>query len=310
MAHNYIITTDDYSSAMKKIDEIKNSFNEEFEYTTYDLEEDGIYSLIDDLTTISLFDNPKFIVVKQAHALLTMSDKAINELVSIMNDVNSQNVLIYLFTGSFDGNNDKYQKIKRFSIYINVNIKNMPFDKYIEKTLNENGYKMDSKAMSLLASYATSFSMLIQSLDVLMLYKSNNKIITDNDVRLMIAAPLDDNVYQLVEAVLNKDKKRMFSCYNDLKLNSVQPSFLVSLLINKFQELYNVYILYKSNVSQADIATTFNVSPGRAYYMLKNAKAYSLDIIKENLEYLNQLDLEIKSGKIDQSLGLELYFLR
>ena len=120
MAHNYIITTDDFSSAMKKIDEIKKSYNEEFDFTNYDLEEDGIYSLIDDLTTVSLFDNPKFIIVRHPNALLTASDKAINELVSIMNDVNNQNVLIYLFTTSFDTANDKFQKLKKFSIYINI----------------------------------------------------------------------------------------------------------------------------------------------------------------------------------------------
>ena len=87
-------------------------------------------------------------------------------------------------------------------------------------------------------------------------------------------------------------------------------SYIVSLLINKFQELYNTYILSKANMSQADIANVFHVSSGRAYYMLKNVKKLSLDKIKQNLELLNDLDYNIKSGKLDQNIGLELYLLK
>ena len=46
------------------------------------------------------------------------------------------------------------------------------------------------------------------------------------------------------------------------------------------------------------------------YYMIKNAKSSSMKKIKDNLELLNQLEYDIKSGKIDQSLGLELYLLK
>ena len=44
--------------------------------------------------------------------------------------------------------------------------------------------------------------------------------------------------------------------------------------------------------------------------MIKNAKSSSMKKIKDNLELLNQLEYDIKSGKIDQSLGLELYLLK
>ena len=138
----------------------------------------------------------------------------------------------------------------------------------------------------------------------------NDKKITDKDIIQMVQKPLDDNVYQLIEAVIKKDKKGTFACYNDLKIINLQPSYLVSLLISKFQELYNVQVLTKSGLNQNDISNLFNVSSGRAYYMIKNAKSISINEIKNNLEYLNKLEYEIKSGKVDQALGLELYFLR
>ena len=81
------------------------------------------------------------------------------------------------------------------------------------------------------------------------------------------------------------------------------------MLLNKFQEIYNVNILIKSGFNQAQLAETLNISSGRAYYMIKNAKSYSMSAIKKHLDLLNELDYKIKTGQIDQNLGLELYFL-
>jgi DNA polymerase-3 subunit delta len=127
----------------------------------------------------------------------------------------------------------------------------------------------------------------------------------------MITKPLDNDVYQLISAFLINHTKEVFSIYKDLKVVSkIQVSFLVSLLLNKFQEMYNVSILLKGGMSQNDIAALFNVSQGRAYYMVKNAKSSNLGKIKANLEDLVKLDADIKSGKIKEDLGLELFFLK
>ncbi|MCR5232214.1 MAG: hypothetical protein K6B64_06170, partial [Acholeplasmatales bacterium] len=170
--------------------------------------------------------------------------------------------------------------------------------------------KISDSSISLLASYVDNMSSLQMAIQILELYKEENKIIESKDIELMIQKPLEENVYNLIDAVLNHNTKEVFSIYSDLQIKKIPASFLVSLLINKFQEIYNVSILIKSNMSQAEIASIFNVSAGRAYYMMKNAKSSNLKKIQENLDYLNQLDANIKSGVIKEDLGLELFFLR
>lgn len=309
MAYNYIISSDDKEAAINKIEEIKNAIDYELDESNYDLEDDGLYSVIDELTTVSLFASPKLIIVKSAETIVNSSDKALSELYKAMNDMNSENVLIFLFYKGFDYSNEKLNKIKKYSSFIDIKLKNIPITEYIKNLFEADGYEIDSQAISLLSSYLDNLASVKTAVEVLKCYKCDNKKITDNDIKLMITKPLEDNVYQLVEAVIDNDKKRMFSCFKDLKYSSVQPSYLVSLLINKFQELYNVSILVKSNVSKNEIANIFNVSEGRAYYMMKNAKATTVSVMKKNLDLLNELELNIKSGKIDQNLGLELYFL-
>ena len=50
--YNYLISSDDIEALNNKIEEIKKSFNQEFDVVRYDLEEDSLYQIIDELATI------------------------------------------------------------------------------------------------------------------------------------------------------------------------------------------------------------------------------------------------------------------
>ncbi len=52
-------------------------------------------------------------------------------------------------------------------------------------------------------------------------------------------------------------------------------------------------------MSQDEIASIFNESSGRAYYMSKNAKSYNQNKILDNLDYLNKFVANIKTGKAE-----------
>lgn len=310
MSYNYIISAEEKEEAKEKIEEIRKSIKLDFDYSEYDLEEDGLYPIIDELTTISLFDNPKFIVINSSENIIKANDKAFVELLTAMNSQENDNVLVFIFLNGFDQKNERLSRIKRYSSFIEINLKNMPLDEYARNVFSKDGYQIDEHTISLLVLYTASLASLKQAINILECYKYQEKMITDDDVKKLVVPPLEDNVYNLIDSVIQKDKARIFSILADFKKENIQYSFLVSLLINKFQEMYNVNILAKSGITQADIQDLFNVSSGKAYYMLKNAKAVDIYEIKKNLSMLNDLDYQIKTGKVDQNIGLELYFLK
>ena len=143
-----------------------------------------------------------------------------------------------------------------------------------------------------------------------MCYKAEEKVIKTADIKKMIIPPLDDNIYELIDYVISDNKPRVFACLKDIKIHNLDSSGILGMLINKFQEMHNVSVLLKSKLTSDDIANIFNVKPGRAYYMVKNAKSTPLEVIDANLKRLNNLEYDIRSGKIDPNLGLELYLLK
>ncbi len=304
-----MIFSDDFQTIENKLDEIKKGYQIEDDRINYQLSDENLYSLVDELTTVSLFDLPKFVVARSAEELIGKTSSAFDDLIKAMNDHNSSNVLVLVFHGSVDYSNPQFQRLKRCSTVFELNTKNINLEDYAKNKLMADGYQIEEQALHLLISYMDSLSKLQNAIDLLECYREAEKLITAQDIALMIREPLDDNVYALIEAVLSNNKRLMLKGYQDLKVRSVLASNLISMLLNKFQELYNVSVLIKSGMNQAQIAELFNVSSGRAYYMMKNAKSTNIKAICQNLDLLNDLDYKIKTGKMDQNLGLELYFL-
>ena len=310
MANNFIITTDDIIALNKKIDDIKQSLNYTLDSINYNLDDESIYDLIDDLNTVSLFNEDKFIIVKNAETIINLKNENIfNEFLKALNDQYSNNTLILVFQDFVDYNNPKFQKLKSFCISYDVKVKNIDFTEYVNDYLKKYEIKIDDDALSMLLSYNESLMSLTNSLEQLVCFKYDEKLITCDDVLKIVSKPLEDNVYNLIEAVLENDKVLMLKTYKDLKFNNLNATNLLSMLLKKFQELYDVSVLSKSKISQATIAQLFNVSSGRAYYMINNAKKYSISTLKKQLSKLNKLELDIKSGLIDAELGMELFFL-
>ena len=311
MAHNFIITSDDRLAAFKKVDELSMKFDSSYERASIDLMDEGLYQLVDELNTVSLFNDPKLIVVKSSELLFNnKNEKAFNELIKAMNNVENENVLIFVFLDKIDFNNEKYQKIKKVSSYVDIKIKNIPLNEYAQKSFEDEGYTSTPQGLSLLQTYVDSLETMENAIEILKCFKASEKKIDDKDVVKMINAPLEDNVFDLVDAVIYDNKKQIMKCYNDLKIKNIQATYIISLLVKRFQEIYNVSVLVKANVSQDTIASLFGVSSGRAYYMIKNAKQTTLDIVKKKLQLLNELEYNIKTGKLEQNIGLELFFLK
>lgn len=309
---NFIIKTDDYSLVQEKVDSISKSMDNP-DIITYDLDNDSIYNVVDELTTISLFDNPKLVILKSGDKLLSESKERLDEIVGAMADVNNTNVLV-IYDTKFDTKSEerfsKYSLLKKYSQEFDLSVKSVNLEEYARGSFIEDRYTINDDALNILCNSSTTFSMLKSNIDVLKCYTMETKLIDRSTVDLLISKPIDDDLYLISNAVLKHDKRLVMNLYSGFKIKNLKTGTLISLLINKFQELYNVHIFARGNVKQADIATIFNVSSGKAYYLLKDSKNQSLEEIKANLEYLSKLEYDIRKGKIDDELGLELYFLR
>ena len=163
--NNYFIQTDDYSLVNNKLIEIKNKINDNVSVIEYDLSSDSIYNIIDEIKTISMFDEIKFIKVKNAQNLEDVKGNSLEELLSSMKDEDNKNYLIFISTEA--NKSQSYDKIKKLSNYISLNTKSLKPEEFILKSFEDDGFKINNGAVMLLLNSSPTHSMLNSNIEIL-----------------------------------------------------------------------------------------------------------------------------------------------
>ena len=141
------------------------------------------------------------------------------------------------------------------------------------------------------------------------MYKYNSKEITLEDVKKVIIKYEEDNIFKLVDAVINKDKKRIFTIYKKIINDKVEPSVIIVLLANNIRLILQTKLLYEEKMSETSIASKLKEHPYRIKLALNNAYKSTINELVSELNKLFYLDYKIKTGEVDRYKGLEAFFI-
>ena len=282
-----------------------------FNINRYDLIENKSNDVLEELQTISLFSDRKIVIVKHIEEIENLSDKAFTMWEKYFKNPNPDVVLLIDLNTSYDISKRVSDLIYSYGYTIEVeDIEKDKYPEFVLKLLKEDGYDMDKNAILMLLERTNyEFNLLTQELTKLKIYKIDTKKINESDVLSLVPKNLEDNIFELTNAMIANQSARMIEIYEDLMRQNEDPLRILNFIANKLRELFHTRLLLNKGYGKAEIAQHFNYSSGRTYYLMKNASSMSVEQIEKQLKKLTQLDYEIKSGLKHKKLGLELFLL-
>ena len=66
-----------------------------------------------------------------------------------------------------------------------------------------------------------------------------SKTITKEDIEILVAKPLEENSFMMVDAIINNDLNSLLTIYNDLKLQNEEPTRILAMLTNQLSLQYH-----------------------------------------------------------------------
>ena len=309
MSNVYFIYGDDEYAIQKQINTIVAKIDASYDEIKLDMDDNNIGDLIEELRTIPFLSEKKVIYVTNISSIDDKSDYY-EDFLNAINTFNDTNISIFLADSKLKSDSIIYKDLKKYAICYAFTDNGTSLDELLVEILKDTDFQMAKDAKEELLARVDNAKALISELDKLLMYKYDDKQITKNDVALLVSKNLDLNVFDLVTAVIEKNKKKAIEIYNDLQVANVSATYLLGLLLSKFQEIFDVKVLIQGGYSQDLIASIFKVKSGRAYYMIKNANMLNMKLVKQKLEELTKLEYDIKSGRQEQTLGLELFILK
>ncbi len=294
-----------------KIEEIKlEAVVDEFNIIKYDALEDDLKDIVKELNTVSFFDDKKITIVNNVNHLKRFSKEELELFEKYLKNPNPDNIVILISNVNIDdkyikGLFDKYCYIENIS---NIKLEDLP--KYILKIFTKDNFTIDKEAIQLLIQRTMENQDLLEvEITKLMTYKLEEKHISYEDVLSLVPRTLEDNIFEFTQNYLNKQTKTYMRIYYDLISARITPLTIINQLFNNINLLIQVKILLNNRFTQDMIADSLAISKGRTYYLLKDANKLRLNELEKLVKELAQLDLNIKLGLEEESIGLELLLL-
>ncbi|WP_040948321.1 DNA polymerase III subunit delta [Gorillibacterium massiliense] len=147
-------------------------------------------------------------------------------------------------------------------------------------------------------------------LDKLALYAGEGGKITRETVEALVVRSTEQNVFLLIEDIVQRRMEKAFALLYELLKMKEEPIKLVALMARQFRLILQVKELLAEGYSQQQIASQLGSHPYPVKLAAEQGRRYAADKLAEILSGLADLDYQMKSGKIDKVLGMEMLMLR
>jgi len=287
---------------------IEDSLVDPANINKYDLHVDNINVIINDASSMSLFEDKKLIIVNNA-VCFTGAKKDIDTtlLEQYLNNINESTTIVFIV------NNEKLDERKKITMLVNKigsvkKYNSVDKESIVKKIFDD--YNISNNDIKLLIErVGDDITLLVSEIEKIKLYKYYDKNICTEDILNLTTKSLESNNFKLIDAIISNDKKLALELYNErLKLNE-EPIAIIIALANQIRIMYQVKQLYLSGNTENGIASILKIHPYRVKLANQNSKKYDSDLLIKYLYKLSDLDIQIKSGEIDKKLALELFIL-
>ena len=279
----------------------------------FNLNEDSISSLLIEASTVSMFSDKKLIICDNSSFLSaskSITDEEINDLTKYLENQFDDVYIIFIVR---EEKVDSRKKISKFitkisKVYDCNKIEKYKLSNYISDYIKDSGYSISSSSIELIISkVGYELSNIIKELEKLFIYKGKDSKITKEDIEEVVTNNLEKNIFELTNAITNREKNKINKIYNDLIKSGEDPIKLVVTLSNQFRLIMQVKIMRNSGYSEKEIVSTLKEHPYRINLAMKNI--YDINELKKILLKLSKLDEDIVTGKVDKYFGFEMFLL-
>ena len=134
----------------------------------------------------------------------------------------------------------------------------------------------------------------------------NGREIAAEDVNLLVKTKIDLNIFKLIDAIGNRDKKTAIKfLYGQLE-SQTNEIYLLTMFVYQFRNLLKIKDLLERGKSIQEISSTTKMHPFVIRKSVEQCRKFSLTELKKIYRKLLDAETAIKSGKMKPDLVLDL----
>lgn len=160
--------------------------------------------------------------------------------------------------------------------------------------INRTDISMDNMAMELIK---------------LLSYCMDKNNITEEDVREICVTSLEEEVFEIANALSEKNKERALRAYNELYALKIEPRAILGRLNSTFLSMLNISMGYKGKMTIKEMASIFKMKEQAIEIRLRASNRFSIESLKNIIRESQDLLQKMNTGLINDRTGVEMFLL-
>ncbi len=149
-----------------------------------------------------------------------------------------------------------------------------------------------------------------KELEKLLCYCMNRDSITPEDVEAICSGKVNNQIFDMVNAIAAKNQKQALELYYDLLELKEPPMRILFLIARQFQILFQVKDLRKQGFDGSTIASKAGIPPFAVKRNLSQASGFSIEQLAGALSDCAKAEEDIKTGRMNDQLAVELLIMQ
>ena len=294
-------------------EEINKIIKDNKNVTSFDMFENTIEDVLLEAGYFSMFEEEKFIIVRNATFFGSgkLNEKETEFLLKYLENPNSLSSIIFICNEKIDARKKITKIVKEKYEIINIpNLKYYEIENRVENFFKKREYTIDKDTVKyIVANSLNNYDLVMGEVEKIILYYDNPCYVSRKDVENIVSKSINTNNFLFVDAIIDGDLEKSLSLLSDLKTMKVEPTILISLIARDIRIMLNIKKMLEQNKREYEIMSTLNLLDWQLEKYLNKAFPYKIKELEEWLVKLTNIDLKIKSGKLDKYYALELLIL-
>ena len=270
------------------LEESERDFNQSILYG----KDAEVLSLISELKSYPMMAERRLVILKEAQYF-----KAIEQLESYLENPSNSTIFVICYKyKTFDARKKTLKNaLKNGVVFKSEKVKEYQLAEWIQQYIKTTGYELTSKAcMLLIESLGNDLGRIVKELEKLAVLIEKGTIINENHIEENIGISKDYNVFELTNAVANKDNLKALKIvdYFDHNPKAADLVFVISNLFKFFSQIMRIHFL--PNKSREAVAQALGVHPFVAGELTNAKNKYDPRKIAANIALIHEYDLKSK----------------
>jgi len=308
---------DDAVSMMKDkyVDESYESMN----YMEFEKLENSFDEFHEFVTTFPFMSEKKLCVVKDAGFLTSsgsLSKKEEEQILNFIgNDYDSCITVFLIKGGKPDSRKKIVKKLKDDKVVFEINkLNESELSKYIVNKFKSYNLAITMQDADYIANncgyleYESTVSLyhLNNEIDKIASYSKNIKTVSLEDIDKLMIKSVESNIFKLVDFICEGNKKKAYEILEEMLLNNTPEQFIIHMIARQYRLLYQYVVLQNKGYNFNDIMSKMKLKNFVASKLSKQSRSLSHKQIETYMEKFLEIDKKIKTGEIDNRIGLEI----